>query len=150
MKVSCLWMMAGNWENDGVGTENNFARAPRSRKASAYLLEHCPCPIVFLGWEVGAPVISGRPGDIPDDTDPLRMAFIAHGSTNGRSSWDPMLVLLALENDFAKAGYEVRRGYASVDAETGGRTGTGAGDKAAQTGQGVIMATQGVWVFFAR
>lgn len=38
MKVSCLWMMAGNWENDGVGTENNFARAPRSRKASAYLL----------------------------------------------------------------------------------------------------------------
>ena len=119
MKVSCLWMMAGNWENDGVGTENNFARAPRSRKASAYLLEHCPCPIVFLGWEVGAGVISGRPGDIPDDTDPLRMAFIAHGSTNGRSSWDPMLVLLALENDFAKAGYEVRRGYASVDAETG-------------------------------
>lgn len=118
-KVSCLWMMAGNWEKDGVGTENNFARAPRSRKASAYLLERCPCPIVFLGWEVGAPVISGRPGDIPDDTDPLRMAFIAHGSTNGRSSWDPMLVLLALENDMDKAGYEVRRGYASVDAETG-------------------------------
>ena len=68
---------------------------------------------------MGAPVISGKPADIPDDTDPLRMAFRAHGSINGRSSWDPMLVLLALENDFSKAGYTVRRGYASVDGETG-------------------------------
>jgi len=118
-KVSCLWMMAGNWEKDGVGVENNFARAPRSRKAAAYLLEHCPCPIVFLGWEAGASVISGKPETIPDPADPLRMAFIAHGSINGRSSWDPMLVLLALTNDFEKAGYTIRRGYASVDPETG-------------------------------
>ncbi|MBQ8641432.1 MAG: hypothetical protein IJ480_04380 [Clostridia bacterium] len=126
-KVSCLWMMAGNWEKDGTGVENNFARGPRSRKAAAYLLEHCPCPIVFLGWETGASVISGKPETISDDpvsggaetTDPLRMAFIAHGSRNGRSSWDPMLVLLALTNDVEKAGYTLRRGYASVDPETG-------------------------------
>jgi len=118
-KVSCLWMMAGNWEKDGVGVENNFARAPRSRKAAAYLLEHCPCPIVFLGWEVGASVISGKPETVPDENDPLRMAFIAHGSRNGRSSWDPMLVLLALAGDAEQAGYTLRRGYASVDSETG-------------------------------
>ena len=118
-KVSCLWMMAGNWAKDGVGVENNFARAPRSRKAAAYLLEHCPCPIVFLGWEVGASVISGKPETIPDDTDPLRMAFIAHGSKAGRSSWDPMLVLLALTEVPEEAGYILRRGYASVDPETG-------------------------------
>ena len=118
-KVSCLWMMAGNWEKDGVGVENNFARAPRSRKAAAYLLEHCPCPIVFLGWEVGASVISGKPETVPDDNDPLRMAFIAHGSRDGRSSWDPMLVLLALAGDAETAGYTLRRGYASVDPETG-------------------------------
>ena len=118
-KVSCLLMMAGNWEKDGVGVENNFARAPRSRKAAAYLLEHCPCPIVFLGWEVGAAVISGDPATVPAPADPLRMAFIAHGSINGRSSWDPMLVLLALTEDPAEAGYTLRRGYASVDPETG-------------------------------
>lgn len=118
-KVKCLWMMAGNWENNGSGRENNFARAPMSRQAAAYLLEHCPCPIVFLGWEVGASVISGTAETIPDDSDPLRMAFIAHGSRNGRSSWDPMLVLLALTDDFEEAGYTFRRGYASVDPATG-------------------------------
>lgn len=118
-KVSCLWMMAGNWEKDGVGVENNFARAHRSRKAAAYLLENCPCPIVFLGWEVGAAVISGKPETIPDESDPLRMAFIAHGSKSGRSSWDPMLVLLALTGDAEEAGYTLRRGWASVNPETG-------------------------------
>lgn len=117
-KVSCLWMMAGNWEKDGVGVENNFARAPRSRKAAAYLLENCPCPIVFLGWEAGASVISGKPGTLTE-TDPMRMAFTAHGSKNGRSSWDPMLVLLALTEDAEKAGYTLRRGWASVNPETG-------------------------------
>ena len=118
-KVKCLWMMAGNWEHDGVGRENNIARAPMSRQAAAYFFEHCPCPIVFLGWEVGASVISGKPETIPDDTDPLRMAFIAHGSCSGRSSWDPMLILLALTDNIEQAGYTVRRGYASADPESG-------------------------------
>lgn len=118
-KVSCLWMMAGNWQNDGVGVENNIARGPMSRRAAAYLFEHCPCPIVLLGWEVGASVISGTPETVPDPSDPLRMAFLAHGSRNGRSSWDPMLVLLALTGDIGKAGYAIRRGYASADPETG-------------------------------
>lgn len=118
-KVKCLWMMAGNWENNGRGRENNIARTSMSRQAAAYLFEHCPCPIVLLGWEVGAAVISGTPQTIPDDSDPLRMAFIAHGSRNGRSSWDPMLVLLALTEDIGEAGYTLRRGYASADAETG-------------------------------
>ena len=118
-KVSCLWMMAGNWEHDGVGMENNMTRGPMSRCAAAYLLEHCPCPIVFLGWEVGASVLSGTPQTIPDDNDPLRMAFLAHGSRMGRSSWDPMLILLALDGNPEKAGYTLRRGYASADPETG-------------------------------
>ena len=118
-KVSCLWMMAGNWQNDGIGVENNIARGPTSRRAAAYLFEHCPCPIVLLGWEVGVSVISGTPETVPDPSDPLRMAFLAHGSRNGRSSWDPMLVLLALTGDIRKAGYAIRRGYASADPETG-------------------------------
>ena len=111
--------MAGNWEKDGVGVENNFARGPRSRKAAEYLLQNCPCPIVFLGWEVGASVISGKPEDIPDTNDPLRIAFRAHGSHNGRSSWDPMLILLALAGQAEDAGYTLRRGYASVNGDTG-------------------------------
>jgi hypothetical protein len=38
-----------------------------------------------------------------------------HGSPNGRSSWDPMLVLLAIIGDEEKAGYEVVKGTARVD-----------------------------------
>ncbi len=119
-KVTHIWMMAGNWEKEGVGSENNINRAPRSRKAAATLFENCPCPITFLGWEVGATVLSGKPHPVRMPlTDPLRIAFMAHGSMDGRSSWDPMLVLLALIEDPAEAGYTVRYGYASADAETG-------------------------------
>ncbi len=119
-KVSHIWMMAGNWEKDGVGSENNIARGPRSRKAAASLFENCPCPITFLGWEVGASVISGKPHPVKLPlTDPLRIAFMAHGSVDGRSSWDPMLVLLALVEDPEEAGYTVQVGYASADAQTG-------------------------------
>ena len=42
-----------------MNSENNFARAPRSRVAGHMLCEHCPVPITFLGWEVGHDVISG-------------------------------------------------------------------------------------------
>ncbi len=119
-KVSHVWMMAGNWENEGVGSEHNIAYAPRSRQGAATFLENCPCPITFLGWEVGATVISGKPHPVKLPlTDPLRIAFMAHGSVDGRSSWDPMLVLLALTEDPEEAGYTLRTGYASADPETG-------------------------------
>ena len=42
-----------------------------------------------------------------------------HGSHNGRSSRDPMLMLMALIGDEHEAGYDVVTGYASVDAEDG-------------------------------
>ncbi len=117
-KVECVWMMAGNWENNGVGSEHNIALTSRSRKAAEYFFENCPCPIMLLGFEVGHSVISGKPEHISDD-DLFRKIFVTHGSVNGRSSWDPMLVLLALARDPGKSGYDIRRGYASADAETG-------------------------------
>ncbi len=41
------------------------------------------------------------------------------GFINGRSSWDPMLCLLACISDEKEAGYDVVRGKVSVDSMTG-------------------------------
>lgn len=113
--VSRVWMMAGRWDQT-PGRENNFIRNPRSRKAAHLFCALCPVPVVFLGFEVGATVISG--GNLKED-DPVHLALADHGSPGGRSSWDPMLCLLAVIGDEAGAGYRVVRGKASVDAETG-------------------------------
>ncbi len=114
-KVSQIWVMAGKWDED-PGRENNFARNPRSRMGGNLLCELCPVPITFLGWEVGARVITG--GELATD-DVLHRVLCDHGSGGGRSSWDPMLVQLALVGDAGAAGYEMVRGVASVDGESG-------------------------------
>ncbi len=119
-KVKKIWMMAGKWDED-PGRENNFARAPRSRRAGHVLCERCPVPITFLGWEVGHDVISGS----RLDRGVLYDALWDHGCGRwhtpggGRSSWDPMLVELALIGDEEAAGYDTVCGRAQVDAETG-------------------------------
>ena len=114
-KVSKIWMMAGKWDKN-PDTENNFARNERSRVAANIFCDICPVPVTFLGWEVGASVITG--GNL-DKNDPLYLALCDHGSSNGRSSWDPMLCLLALIGNEEKAGYSVIRGKGCVDAATG-------------------------------
>lgn len=115
-KVKHLWMMAGNWEKDGHGKENNFARNTRSSHGAHTVLALCPVDITFLGFEVGVSVFAHPK---PDEDDPLYRAFRDHGSEKGRCAWDPMLILLALSDDPAAAGYDTVRGLASVDADTG-------------------------------
>lgn len=114
-KVSHVWVMAGKWD-EPCGRENNFARNDRSRRAGHVFCNMCPVPVTFLGFEVGEKVISGR--SLRSD-DPLHNALCDHGSAKGRSSWDPMLVALALDGDAARAGYDTVYGTASVDAASG-------------------------------
>lgn len=114
-KVSKIWMMAGKWDEEN-GKEYNFYRTARSRKAASYVLKNCPVPIIFLGFEVGRDVISGSA--LKKD-DILYKIFSDFGAENGRSSWDPMLVLLAITGDIEKAGYTSVTGYASLCEETG-------------------------------
>ncbi|MBQ6598583.1 MAG: hypothetical protein IJH79_13605, partial [Lentisphaeria bacterium] len=57
-------------------------------------------------------------GQLPDG-DLLKQVMTDHGSVNGRSSWDPMLALLAVTGDPERAGYRCVYGYAQVD-ETDG------------------------------
>lgn len=114
-KVSKIWVMAGKWDQPN-GLENNFARNDRARKAAAYFCENCPVPITFLGFEVGVDVITGN--TLKED-DILYRVLCDHGSRNGRSSWDPMTVYLALIGDEEKAGFDFVCGKASVDPESG-------------------------------
>lgn len=115
-KVGTFYVMAGKWDEDG-GLEHNFCNNERSRKAGNILCEKSPVPIVFLGFEVGEPVLTGD--SLPSD-DVLRMALTYHGhAEKGRCSWDPMTALLAVIGDAEKAGYDTVYGTASVDSETG-------------------------------
>ena len=114
-KVRHLWIVGGKWDEDG-GLEYNFSNHPICCHGASILCRLWPTPITFLGWEVGTTVISG--GKLPEG-DLLRQVMIDHGSENGRSSWDPMLILLAIADSPEKAGYHCVYGYATVDATSG-------------------------------
>lgn len=114
-KVDKVWVMAGKWDGDGE-KEHNFCLNTRTSAAAKKFCALCPVPVTFLGFEVGCDVITG--GKL-DRNDHLYSVLEVHGSANGRSSWDPMLVMMALIGDEEKAGYVTVTGTASVDAETG-------------------------------
>lgn len=114
-KVSKFWVMAGKWDADGE-RENNFSRNPRARVAGKVFCERCPVPVTFLGWEVACDVVTGG---MLDKNDHLYHALSDFGAEDGRPSWDPMLVYMALIGDEEKAGFRTVRGTASVDARTG-------------------------------
>lgn len=114
-KVNKIWMMAGKWDEEN-GREYNIYCTEAGCKAAKYIFENSPVPVTCLGWEVGNTVITG--GKAKED-DLLKITFNVHGSPDGRSSWDPMLTLLAIINDEERAGYEKVCGQAFVNTETG-------------------------------
>ncbi len=114
-KVEKIWIMGGKWDEQG-GKEYNLARHKEARESASAVLEKCPCPMTFLGWEIGSRLITG---DTLDKNDYLWQALNDHGSGGGRESWDPMLVLMAIIGDEEKAGYTTVSIDARVDAQTG-------------------------------
>ncbi len=114
-KVGKIWIMGGKWDEDG-GCEHNFCNNTRSRIASSYVLENCPVPLVMSGWENGNDIISGRN---LDRNSLIFKAFDAIGHGSGRSSWDPMVTLLAVSGDVEGEGYKEIFGKGSVEIETG-------------------------------
>lgn len=114
-KVRKIWVMGGKWDENG-GREHNFALNASTRSAAADFTELCPVPVTFLGFEVGIGVITGRNLNTGDH---LYRVMKDWGAEDGRHSWDPMLVLLALTGDEREAGYAVKTGTARVDRESG-------------------------------
>lgn len=117
-KVEKIWLMAGKWD-ESPGREYNLTAYPLCAEAGHYICENAPVPLVFLGFEAGFGVITGN--GLPDG-DLLKEAFTAHGSPDGRHSWDPMLVTAAVTQDLAAAGYRAVSGLAHVDPVTGENT----------------------------
>ena len=113
-KVSGIVLMGGRWDKK-TGMEYNFCANALSREAAAYLCEHCPVPLTFLGYEAGKTVVTGGKA-VPGLTG---VAYAAHFSPRGRPSWDPMTALYALTGDAGTAGYIQVYGKASVDKKTG-------------------------------
>ncbi len=114
-KVNKIWMMAGRWDKP-KGWEYNISSSSAARRAGNYICKNSPVPVTFLGFEVGARVITGNK---LNKDDILKVGMVAHGSSKGRSSWDPMTVLLAIIGDAKKAGYTEVFGKANVSARTG-------------------------------
>lgn len=114
-KVAKVWVMAGKWDADGE-RENNFCRNMRASIGANAFCELCPVPVTFLGFEIGYGVITGQN---LEKCDHLHEALLDHGSPNGRHSWDPMLVSMAIIGDEDQAGYNTVTGTAFVDPDTG-------------------------------
>ena len=117
-KVGKLWAMAGRWCEEGQ-KEYNVANTSRSIRAAQIIAENFPCPVTYLGFDEGFSVITGGTEAIGDKNDALAIAMKAHGSENGRSSWDSMTALLAVIGDEEKAGYEKHCGIITFDSEGG-------------------------------
>lgn len=114
-KVSKIWVMAGHWDKEG-GREHNFCLNECTCIGGSDFCEMCPVPVTFLGWEIGVDVITG---DKLSHDDPLHKVFVDFHCPEGRSSWDPMLVLMALIGDEEKAGYTTVTGKAILNRVTG-------------------------------
>ena len=120
-KVNKIYVMGGTYPS---GSEANF----REGVAANYVCSHCPTEMVFLGFEVGNTVISG--GTILDRKDyDIVAEAIDHYleatpsiTTQGRSSWDPMLVLLGCIENFDECGYDIVYGANTVNENTGANT----------------------------
>lgn len=116
-KVAKVWSMAGKYDENG-GREYNIHKSALTRKAAYTVVEKCPVPITFLGFEVGYPVVTGGESVLCEG-DRLLDAMRDYGASKGRNSWDPMTALLAVIGDEEKAGYETVRGTVTVDVESG-------------------------------
>ncbi len=115
-KVAKLWIMGGRYSHQGA-LEFNFSRHPEACWGASVICESAPCPITFLGWEIGSQV---ETADNIGEGDYLYDVLCDwHGRPSGRESWDPMLSLMALIGDEGEAGYEAVKAKITVDKENG-------------------------------
>jgi len=114
-KVNHLWVMGGLYSK---GAEHNFNATSVGIAASSYVVSNWPTPITYLGYEVGATVLTGSTVSGLQPGDYLAQAMSDYGTFN-RSSWDPMCGMVAIIGDPQKAGYMPVYGSNSVSAVDG-------------------------------
>ncbi len=90
-KIKQLVSMGGEFPS---GKEYNFYQDPWSAK---YAIDNWPTRVVFLGYETGLQVITGKSLKSASESSPVRLAFQKHNDFEGRPSWDQLAVLYAAE-----------------------------------------------------
>ncbi len=103
MRKHCqrLVLMAGGFVPGEDGKNRPEFNAYVDVEATKKTVALCPVPMVFLPFETGLDMLTGKPMmDTYGDKTPLSFSFIHHGRTReqgGRHSWDPATVLYAVE-----------------------------------------------------
>jgi purine nucleosidase len=90
LKVKKLVVMGGQYPQ---GSESNFI-STGAGPDTQYAVEHWPTPILFSGFEIGLPMITGKVLVHTPVTNPVRRAY----DPNGRPSWDLTAALAAVED----------------------------------------------------
>jgi hypothetical protein len=110
-KVKNLVSMAGQFPASGVtGGECNMCAGSNDGFPGQYVAENWPTPILYSGFEIGAPIVTGIPLKDSPANDPVRLAYDLYTHFKGRSSWDPTAVLAAVRDphlywDIKEDGY---------------------------------------------
>lgn len=112
-KIKRIWVMGGKWDEEG-GFEYNISGGGNkfAINASRFLINEALCPITFLGFEVGATVITGR--HLREKGDILFKAMEDYGTPAGRESWDPLLIMAGLDDKYLDCFYCIQ-GNAYID-----------------------------------
>ncbi len=111
-KVKRWVCMGGGFPSSGG--EFNFNRDPLATK---FAVENWPKPILFSGYEIGAPILTGAKLALTSESNPIRRAYELAGGYVGatRSSWDQTAVLAAIRDPLLYWDLETT-GYCSVSA----------------------------------
>ena len=109
-KVKRWVCMGGGFPSSGG--EFNFNRDPLATK---FAVENWPKPVLFSGYEIGAPILTGATLALTPESNPIRRAYELAGGYVGvtRSSWDQTAVLAALRDPLLYWDMETT-GYCSV------------------------------------
>jgi purine nucleosidase len=109
-KVRRWVCMGGGFPSSGG--EFNFNRDPLATK---FTVENWPKPVLFSGYEIGAPILTGAKLALTSESNPIRRAYELAGGYVGatRSSWDQTAVLSAIRDPLLYWDMETT-GYCSV------------------------------------
>lgn len=122
-KCAKVVVMAGGFVKDEDGRNRPEWNALVDAPATQAMVRLCPVPLVFLPFETGLDMLTGKPlMDKYGDSTPLTLSFYLTGDTKdrgGRHSWDPAALVYAIEG-CREFFVESPRGTVTVDDE--GRT----------------------------
>lgn len=110
--IDTVYVMGGGYPS---GNEHNFNSYPFAITGAQTVANTCPVKVVYLGYEVGDSVLTGGTLSSTVGTDDLLYKCLqAHGSASGRSSWDPMTMMIQIIGGTYEAGYNTVEGTNTI------------------------------------